>query len=320
MRLYSARPPPLRFPPSPQAGLALALVGWLLELLAGAPLAALALRDARAALSPSDAMTPGNAKLLAPARLPAALAVTLAVAAARAGAVAAGEGYVRAKLQTYFDYEAQLPGGYSNAVDLDAGTWLLLLALVAALVAALCNALALHYAHPDAVVPRQPFFFNPQRQPPVPKTLTRGCSENATIWLACIITLVTAAVGIVWYLFCNGSTAWPLPIVVTAALLAINGKWVADYVQETNQTTMCFLHLCVEYVLIFACLFCLVLGFVSIDQVSGEARSAALPSLASNGARACCLPAATRSRCASPTPLSPDPARRPTSTSRRTGL
>ena len=239
----------------------------MLELLAGAVLAFLTVRDARAPPALADVGSTGNSRLLSPARLPAALVCALAVAAARAGALAAGVGYARAKVQTYFDYEAELPGGYSNATAAGPAVALLAAAMATSAAAALCYAFALHYAHPDASVPRQPFFFNFQRQPPVPKTLSRGCSENAVIWLSCIMSLTTAAVGVVWYLFCNGGTQWPLPIVVTAALLAINGKWVADAVQQVNDTLSCYLQFVAQYVLFFACMFCLVLGYVSIDQV-----------------------------------------------------
>lgn len=82
--------------------------------------------------------------------------------------------------------------------------------------------------------------------------------------------LVLAAVCIVWWLFANNSTSYPIPMAIIAMALLINARWVADYVQSRNFTWPCYLHLVVQYALVFAMLWSTVESYVQLQQVRRE--------------------------------------------------
>lgn len=247
------------------AGLAFSILSWLVEILVGLPLAIWSFAAAWSGQAPG-----GHGKGVASPvakRLPYVLVATLTVMAFRAVAVGAGYEYVDSKIQSYFDYERTLPGGFSNTLQPATGGILMFIALSFAVINALVASIVTYVAQPDPLMPRQPFFYNSSRQPPVARTIMRGCSETCAIWLCCILSLVTSAVAIAWYLFANSSTNWPLPIAIIAAIFAVNSKWVADFVQSVNETTGCYFHFMFQYASTFVYLFVIIMGYITIPAV-----------------------------------------------------
>jgi hypothetical protein len=117
----------------------------------------------------------------------------------------------------------------------------------------------------------QPFFFNTARQPPVPKTLQRGCSQDSIIWLSTIMSLIAIAVSTVWMLFGNNASTYPVAVLVLAVLLLVNSRFVADFVQSRNQTWPCYIQLVVQYCLVFSMFWTSIMAYITVPQVRAPA-------------------------------------------------
>lgn len=114
----------------------------------------------------------------------------------------------------------------------------------------------------------QPLFFNTKRQPPVPKTLNRTCSQDALIWLGTILSVADICVCIAWYLMGNDANTFPVPIMIVSALLLFNSRFVADYVQSRNSTWPCYIHMVLQYFLVFSTLWISIAAYISLPAVS----------------------------------------------------
>jgi hypothetical protein len=114
----------------------------------------------------------------------------------------------------------------------------------------------------------QPLFFNTKRQPPVPKTLNRTCSQDALIWLGTLLSIADIGVCLAWYFFGNDANNYPIPIIFFALLLLVNSRFVADYVQARNSTWPCYLHMVVQYFLVFCTLWVSIAAYISLPAVS----------------------------------------------------